>query len=357
MKKIPNWIIVLIVISLLVVSKFIFFAKKDDKASAAKSKAAAPPLAVNYYVVNPVKFDNDVFATGRIGALNQIDILPEVSGKVTAIYFKEGETVNKGSLLLRLNDADLQAQLLKTRTQLKLSEQKTDRLKKLIAIQGVSQEEYDMQENEVAGLKADEAYTQAQLAKTNIVAPFSGVIGLKNVSEGSFVSTTVPIVSLVQMKPLYVEFSVPEKYSARFKQGISVSFSAENSASAKTFSATIYAIEPRIDELTKTIRARALYSGDQVFYPGSFAKVYANLGETRDALMVPTQCVIPTLKGQKVMLSKNGVATEAMVTIGVRTDEKIQILQGISAGDTVITTGLLSVKKDSKLRLIQSVNK
>lgn len=355
MKKIPNWIIILLIIGLLVASKFIFFNKKTNRAAAAKNKNSAP-IAVNYYVVKPEQFSNDVFATGKIGAFNQVDILPEVSGKITAIYFKEGETVNKGSLLVKLNDADLQAQLQKSRIQIRLSEQKFDRLKKLIAINGISQEEYDMQENELAGLKADEAFIQAQLAKTNVIAPFTGVVGLKNISEGSFVSPTVPIASLVQLKPLFVEFSVPEKYSGLFKKGGAVSFSAENSSASATHAAVIYAIEPRVDEITKTIKARAQYNGDEQFYPGSFAKVFASLGDTKNALMVPTQCVIPTLKGQKVMLCKNGQATEAMITIGVRNDEKIQVLDGISVGDTVITTGLLSVKKDAKLKLLKSVN-
>jgi membrane fusion protein, multidrug efflux system len=355
MKKIPNWIIILIVIGLLVTSKFIFFNKNNNKQAAAKNKNSAP-IAVNYYVVKAEQFSNDVFATGKIGAFNQVEILPEVSGKITAIYFKEGETVSKGSLLVKLNDADLQAQLQKIRIQVKLSEQKFDRLKKLIAINGISQEEYDMQENELAGLKADEAFVQAQLAKTSVVAPFTGVIGLKNISEGSFVSPTVPIASLVQLKPLFVEFSVPEKYSAQFKKGGSVNFSSEHVAASATYAAVIYAIEPKVDEITKTIKARAQYNGEQVFYPGSFAKVFANLGETKNALMVPTQCVIPTLKGQKVMLCKGGQAVEVMITIGVRNDEKIQVLDGISAGDTVITTGLLSVKKDSKLKLLKPVN-
>lgn len=355
MKKIPSWIVVLIVIGILIASKFVFFNKKKDEKAANKNKSSLP-IAVNYYVVKPAEFNNDVFATGKIGALNQIDILPEVSGKVTAIYFKEGETVNKGQLLIKLNDADLQAQLQKVKPQIKLSEQKLDRLKKLISINGVSQEELDTQENELAGLKADEAYIQAQLAKTNIVAPFSGMLGLKNISEGSYVGPTVPIASLVQVKPLYVEFSVPEKYSSLFKKGLTVSFSSDNADSVKKFSASIYAVEPRIDEITKTIKARALYSGDEVFYPGSFTKVYANMGKIKNALMVPTQCVIPTLKGQKLMLCKNGVAVEAMVTIGVRTDEKIQIISGVSAGDTVVTTGLLSVKKDAHLKLLKSDN-
>lgn len=353
MKKIPNWIIIVVVIALVIASKFIFFAPKADMTAAAKGKPKGP-IAVNYYVVTPVAFNNEVFATGKIGALNQIDIMPEVAGKVMAIYFKEGETVNKGSVLVKLNDADLQAQSLKLKTQVTLSEQKLERLKKLLEIKGVSQEEFDMQQNELSSLKADQAYVSAQLAKTNIIAPFTGMIGLKNISEGSFVNTSTPIVSLVQVKPLYVEFSVPEKYSNLFSKGIAVKFSNENTKEQQT--ATIYAIEPRVDELTKTIKARATYNGNEHFYPGSFVKVFANLGETQNALMVPTQCVIPTLKGQKVFITKNGIATEAMVTIGVRTDDKIQIIEGINAGDTVITTGLLSIKKDAELKLLKSVN-
>jgi membrane fusion protein (multidrug efflux system) len=352
MKKIPNWIIIIVVIALIIASKFIFFSKKED-AAAAKGKSKGP-VAVNYYVVKPIAFNNEVFATGKIGALNQIDIMPEVAGKVMAIYFKEGETVNKGSVLVKLNDADLQAQLLKSKTQVALSEQKLERLKKLLEIKGVSQEEFDMQQNELNSLKADQAYILAQLAKTSIVAPFTGMIGLKNISEGSYVNTSTPIVSLVQVKPLYVEFSVPEKYSNLFSKGITVKFSNETTKEQQI--ATIYAIEPRVDELTKTIKARATYTGNTHFYPGSFVKVFANLGETQNALMIPTQCVIPTLKGQKVFVSKDDIATEVMVTIGVRTDEKIQIIDGLQEGDKVITTGLLGLKKESPLKLLKSVN-
>lgn len=355
MKKIPNWIIITVVIALIVASKFIFFSKKEDKTAANKGKNKVP-IGVNYFVAKPIAFTNDVFATGKIGALNQIDILPEVNGKVIAIYFQEGETVTKGSALIKLNDADLQAQLLKSNTLITLSEQKLERLKKLIAINGVSQEEFDMQQNELNSLKADQAYIIAQLAKTTIFAPFTGIVGLKNISEGSFVSTSSPIASLVQVKPLYVEFSVPEKYSSLFKKGIKVNFTSDNGNQKELFPASIYAIEPRVDEITKTIKARAMYTGSQTFYPGSFVKVFANLGETENALMIPTECVIPTLKGQKVFISKNGMATEMIVTIGVRTDTQIQIIDGLHAGDTIITTGLLSIKKDTQLKLLKSIN-
>jgi membrane fusion protein, multidrug efflux system len=352
MKKIPAWAIIFIIIGLIIASKFIFFSNKNTEAGK-KSQPGTTALAVNYYVVKSEEFSNNVFATGKIGSINQVEITSEINGKVTGIYFKEGENVSKGSLLVKLSDSELQAQLSKVRTQIKLSEQKLGRISKLLEVNGVSKEEFEMQENELASLRSDEAYIKAQMEKTNIIAPFSGVIGLKNISEGSLVNPNTPIASLVQVKPLYIEFSIPEKYSYIIANGINISFSAENSQQSDTNSAKVYAIEPRVDEMTKTIRARALYNGNKPFFPGTFVKVFVNLGTVKNALMVPTQCVIPTLKGQKVFVSLNGVAAEVPVKIGVRTDKMIQVTEGLNVGDTVITTGLLSVKKDSKLKLLK----
>jgi membrane fusion protein (multidrug efflux system) len=353
MKNIPNWIIITLVLGLLIASKFLFFSKKENKAQVPGKGGQQGPVAVNYYVVKPGEYVNDVFAAGRVGALNQVDILPEVSGKVSAIYFKDGETVAKGSPLVKLNDADLQAQLQKIRTQLKLAEQKTGRLKKLLEIKGVSQEEFEAQENEVAVLKADEAFYSAQIAKTIITAPFTGVIGLRNISEGAFVNASTPIASLVQMKPLYVEFSLPEKYSELIRRGAGVKFTSEDTESAKAYSATVYAVEPRVDETTKTIKVRAMYDGGRDFYPGAFVRVYVSLGSSHNAIMAPTQAVISILKGQKVFVCRQGVAEEVLVKTGARTERMIQVIEGLAMGDTLITTGLLSLKKGSKLKLLQ----
>ena len=354
MKKLPTWFIIVLLLATLVASKFLFFAKKEEKGNA-RGKTSVP-VAANYYVVKPFTFSSNVFAAGKVGAINQLDLVSEISGRVTGIQFKEGETVNKGALLVKLNDADLQAQLQKCRTQLKLAEQKTDRASKLLAIKGISQEEFDTQQNEVAVLKAEENLILAQLAKTSVTAPFDGVIGLKNISEGSFVSANTVIVSLVQLKPVYIEFSVPEKYSDKIRKGTSIGFQLEREGSTDTYSASVYAVEPRVDELTKTIRARALYNGSLALYPGSFVKVLVDLGNIHNAIMVPTQCVIPTLKGQKVFICRNGVAMEQAVKIGVRSDEKIQISEGVNLGDTVVTTGLMSLKNESKLKLLKPVN-
>lgn len=205
MKKLPNWIYILGGIILIIVSKFIFFAPKNNKNVNIKGKQHEP-LTVNYIILKHDTLKEDVYSTGKIGAINQISILPEINGKIISVNFKEGETVSKGSLLVKLNDQELQAQLLKANTQISLSENKLNRLKKLIQINGVSKEDVEIQENELNSLKADKEFILAQIAKTNIVAPFNGVIGLKNVSEGSFVSTNTPIASLVQLNPLFIEF-------------------------------------------------------------------------------------------------------------------------------------------------------
>jgi len=342
MKKIPNWIIVLTVIAVLISLKFIFFAKKEQ-GPAAGGKKPSGPIAVNYFVAQTFQFNNNVYTTGKIGAMNEIELKPEISGKVVAVYFKEGENVNKGQPIIKINDADLQAQLQKNKIQVKLSEEKVARLQKLLSISGISKEEFDIQENELASLKAE----------TNITAPFSGVIGLKNISEGAYVSPTQVIASLVQVKPLFIEFSIPEKYSSSVKKGLNVQFTSENE-SAKTFTAQIYALEPKIDEATKTLRGRAIYSGNETFYPGTFVKVYVDFGKTSNSIMIPTQSVIPILKGQKVFVSKNGMAQEIKVITGIRTEDKIQVIEGLNVGDTVLTTGLMSVKKDSKLKLLKT---
>jgi len=355
MKKVPSWIIIILVFALLIAAKFIFFPKKSPGGPAAGAKGKpSGPIAVNYYVAQMAPVDNKVYTTGKTGALNETEIRPEVAGKVIAIYFKEGETVSKGSPILKINDADLQAQLQKNKIQLKLAEEKSGRLKKLLSINGVSQEEYDIQENEIASLKADQAFIMAQLAKTNITAPFTGVIGLKNISEGAYVSPNEVIVSLIQVKPLYIEFSIPEKYSSVIKKGLNIQFAPDQRESSKTYSAQIYALEPKIDETTKTLRGRALYSGNETFYPGSFVKVYVDLGSTSNSIMIPTQSIIPILKGQKVYVSRNGIAQEVKVITGIRTEDKIQVLEGLNPGDTVLTTGLMAVKKESKLKLINT---
>lgn len=353
MKKIPNWIIIVLVLAALIVVKFLFLDNKKTPAGPGKGKNDMP-VSVNYVVANRQLINEEVYTNGKTAAFNEVNIAPEISGRVTELYFKEGENISAGQAIVKLNDSDLQAQLQKNKAQIKLAEQKLERLKKLLAVQGISQEEYDTQESELEVLKADQAQINSQLAKTLIKAPFGGTLGLKNISVGSFVSPTQPIVSLVQTKPLLIEFSVPEKYSGLLKNGDKVSFTYMD---GNIKEASVYAFEPKIDEATKTLRVRAKYTGNDNMYIGSFVKVFIDLGNNKESIMIPTECIIPVLKGQKVMVCKNGKAQEAMVSTGIRTDDKIQITEGLQVGDTVLTTGLLAVKNNTKLNLLKPNNK
>lgn len=358
MKKIPNWLIIIVVLALLVASKFLFFAKEETAGApggGAQGKNKAP-VVVNYMVVQESTLTDNVYTAGKIGALNEVELRPEIAGKVTAIYFREGEPVSAGAALVKINDADLQAQLQKNKLQLDLAGQKLARLQKLLAINGVSQEETDIQQNEVNTLKADQAFIQAQLVKTVITAPFSGTVGLKNISVGAYVSPAQLIATLVQTKPLFVEFSLPEKYSSSIRKGDSISFAAQGGKNEQSYKAALYAIEPKIDDATRTFRARAMYSGPELFYPGSFVKVFVNAGNNEKTLLIPTQCVIPILKGQKVFIVENGAAKEIKITTGIRTDEMIQVTEGLQAGDTLLTTGLMQLRKETKVKLIKPKN-
>jgi membrane fusion protein, multidrug efflux system len=351
MKKIPTWLIISLIIAILIGSKYVFFPVQEEEKSGMKGKAKGPSV-VNYEVIKTTQLDYDIYTTGIIGAFNQVELFSEINGKITAINFNEGQLVEKGSLLIQINDADIQAQLLKSQNLMALAQQKLGRLKKIIEINGVSKEEVDIQENELNTLKADHNYLLAQLEKTKIKAPFSGVVGLKNISVGAFVNSSVSIASLVQLKPVYVEFSFPEKYNEFFKLGTEVSFESEQHQQVSK--AKVYAIDPKVDPLTKTIKARALYQGEKIYYPGSFSKVYLTLNNKEESILVPTEAIIPTMKGQKVFVVKNGKAIESIVKIGVRKENKIQILEGLNVGDTLITSGLMSVKNDSEVQLLKS---
>jgi membrane fusion protein (multidrug efflux system) len=192
-------------------------------------------------------------------------------------------------------------------------------------------------------VRADVELIKTQIDKTEIKAPFDGVIGLKNVSEGSFVNTSTVIATLQNINPVKIEFSIPEKYSGMVKSGDSIQFEVVGTNEKHT--ARVYAIEPKIDPLTRTLRMRALYSNPKRnILPGSFANVELVLRKIENALMVPTNSIVPELKGQKVFLYKNGSASPQSVETGTRTDTTVQITSGLNENDTLITSGILQVR-------------
>lgn len=333
-----------LILTILLVS--LFACKKEQSATPDKSSAnAGPPKAmkVNGIIVHDEFTSGRLSTTGSILPNEEVDIKSEVSGKITGIYFKEGTYVKQGQVLVKLDDDDLQAQLNKLRIEIRLAEQKEKRQKQLLEASAVSQEEYDITETNVSLLKANEKILITSIEKTRVSAPFSGVIGLKNVSPGAIINPATTIASLQNTQPLKVEFSIPEKYNDLVAPGKTIEFRLANSDA--THQATVYAKEPRVDQSTRTTRVRANFSnpGGKVV-PGAFAEISISVGEKSKVKMIPTMAYIPDISGAKVMVKREGKATSIPVKAGTRTETEIQILEGLNDGDTVITSGILQLK-------------
>ncbi|HVD97600.1 MAG TPA: efflux RND transporter periplasmic adaptor subunit [Cytophagaceae bacterium] len=347
--KIPLLIIAVIAV-LALIKIFFLMPKKQEGSGGPGGKPMTSP--VTGYIVKAETVDNDVASSGTISANEDAELHPEVSGKIASLNFVEGGRISKGTLIVKINDADLQAQLRKLNSQLSLAQEKQDRLKKLFDINGVSQEEYDIAANDVINIKADIDNMMAQIAKTEIRAPFDGVLGLKKVSMGAYVTPSTIITTMQQLDPIKVDFSVPEKYMDKIRKGDKALFTVQGLDG--TFSANIYAIDPKIDLATRTIQLRALAPNhDGKIFPGAFARVQLVLAQNKSAIMVPTESIVPILKGQKVYLYKNGKAEERKVETGIRTPTKIEIVKGLEMGDTVVVTGVMSIKQDSQLKLLK----
>lgn len=327
--------------------------KIDGKGAGTTGKSGNsknPALVVDGIIVKPTSFDNDLEVTGAIDANESVVLKSEISGLVTGIYFKEGTQVTKGSVLVKINDRDLQAQLQEAITKQKLSGTNENRAKQLLEKGAISQEEYDTSLADSRSLQSQSQLVRAQLAKATIRAPFSGRIGLRSISEGTYITPSTVIANLVSTNPIKITFSIPEKYAGQIKSGSTITFTTDGSAKENT--GKVYAIEPGINAATRTLQIRALAPNvDNALLPGSFAKIKLALNTLQNAILIPNQAVVPVLKGKIVYIQKNGKAKEVKVEAGTRTDENIVITSGLNVGDTVLTTGSMALKQDAPVKV------
>jgi membrane fusion protein (multidrug efflux system) len=287
---------------------------------------------------------------GTLLPFEETEIHPEVSGKVTFLSNKEGAHVSKGTLLARLFDGDLQAELHKLSVQLQIAQKTQERQDELLKIGGISQQDYDLSVLNVSTIKADMQVLQAAIDKTVIKAPFDGKLGFKNISIGAFITPATIITTIRQDTKLKLEFSVPEKYTPKVKTGNVINFTTESTG--KKYHAKIYATESSITEENRSLKVHALVENvDNNITAGSFAKVMFDMGDNDKAVMVPTQAIIPQARDKKVIVYNGGLADFKTVITGTRDSAKVEILSGLSIGDTVITTGLLSIKPGDKINL------
>lgn len=309
-----------------------------------------PGITVEGIVVETTAFDNNLEVTGSIEANESVVLRSEVPGLVTGIYFKEGTNVTKGTLLVKVNDRDIQAQLREVISKQTLSQTNENRAKQLLQKGAISQEEYDTAFADLQSFKAQAALIRAQLAKTSILAPFSGKIGLREISLGEYLTPSTTIANLLSTNPVKINFSVPEKYVAQIKNGSEVTFNTD--AAGKSFKGKVFAVEPGIDQQTRTLQIKALAQNAKgELIPGSFAKVKLALTTLPNAILIPTEAIIPTLKGKEVYISRDGKAKQVVVEAGTRTANRIVITEGLKVGDTVLTTGAMSLKPGSPVRV------
>lgn len=307
-------------------------------------------MGVQGTVLKAVKFADNLTLSGTLEPNEEIELRSEISGIVESINFEEGAKVSKGQVLFRVNDIELRAQLSKVKTAQQLASENQRRAKLLLDKQAISVEEYDMSNADFESAKAESQLIAAQLSKTSVRAPFSGTIGLRSISKGTYVTPATPIANLVNTNQLKLTFAIPEKYVSRMKVGSTLTFTTSNSD--EEHNAKIYAIEPQVDVATRTLKMRAIAENKEgKLYPGTFANVTLPLETVDDALLVPTEALIPIQNGKMIFVLSGGKAKEVIVETGVRTDSMVRVLSGIKVGDTILTSGVMSLKNGTPVKV------
>jgi membrane fusion protein (multidrug efflux system) len=309
----------------------------------------AVSLRVEGIIVNPSVLDQTIAISGTLKPFEETVLMPEVAGRIVDINLAEGGFAKKGTILIKLFDGDLQAQLKKSQSQLELEEQTEKRQSELMKVNGISQLDLDQTILQINSIKADIEVLNVQIHKTEVHAPFDGTIGLRNVSIGAQVTPSTALATIRDVKHLKLDFSVPEKYSSIIKPGYKVTFTVQGDE--KKYIATVMATEQGIESDTRNLNGRAIVESNTTsLIPGEFANVELRLNENKDALMVPTEAVIPQARTKQLIVAKNGKASFVTIVTGIRNSSSVQVISGINPGDTVVTTGILFLKPNAALK-------
>lgn len=349
--KIKNLVIAIIVIALggMIAFRITKNKAENDKGNDKNGKKPATP--VTFHVVKGQDFSNTISLSGSIEANEQIEIRSEVSGIVENIAFTEGSAVNEGQVLFKVNDIELRAQLAQAKTKESLASENERRAKLLLQKEAISQEEYDIASADYRTAKAQTQLIQAQIGKTTVRAPFAGKIGLRSISPGTYVTPTTLIAKLVSTNPLKITFSIPEKYATEISKNNTITFTVPNVK--ETFTAKIYALEPAIEATTRTLQIRAFTDNSNgKLLPGTFANIELPLKNIKDAIIIPTEAIVPIQDGKKVFIANHGKAKEVKVETLTRTDKDVVITSGLKIGDTVLTSGVMSLKDEADIKIM-----
>jgi membrane fusion protein (multidrug efflux system) len=316
-------------------------------APSASAKLVMPPITVELHVVQPESLEIAIPATGSLRARESVELVSELSRRLIRVRAVEGASVTKGAVLFELDVADTRAELERLAVQMRVAETTLSRQKKLLA-EGLSTAiELDAAQGRVDELQAERKLREVTLSKAQIRAPFSGTIGLRHVSEGAWVSPATPLVTLQDTRTLKLDFTLPERYASLIRKDQSFRFNVEGRPTQET--GIVRAFEPSIDPSSRSVVVRGEVSNVNDLLPGTFARVELPL-RLEQALLVPAIAVVPGSDARRVYVEQNGVARAVSVEVGARTNDRIQIIKGLSPGDRVIVSNLLRLKDGARVR-------
>jgi len=340
--KIYHWVCAISLVSVMVSCH-----KETTESKSAKQKVSN--IRVEGYIVKPTTLNQTITVSGTLKPFEETVLMTDISGRVISINLPEGKKVKQGSLLIKLFDSDLQAQLQKAQASLQIAEQTLKRQSELIKVNGISQSDYDQAQLQTNSIRADIEVIRAQIRKTEVRAPFDGTIGLRNISVGAQVTPNTPLVTLRDISQLKLDLSVPEKYSSQINPGTKLKFTLQ--ASDKKYDAIVLATEEGIESATRNLKVRAIVKKSSAeLTPGSFATVDIQLKENPNALMVPSQSIIPQARDKSIIIAKGGKAKFTRVVTGIRSASKVEVIKGLQVGDTVVTTGILYLKPGAPIK-------
>jgi membrane fusion protein (multidrug efflux system) len=329
----------------LLTASFAFFIS----AAYAQDKPAVPVEAAK---VMAAPLSEQVTAVGTIFSNEAVTVSSEIPGRLEEIHFQEGQPIEKGSPLFTLEDSVYRAQLADAEAKLKLAEQTHKRRTTLLSNQYATAQSADESASAVAVNTAAVELARVQLDKAHIVAPFSGIVGLRRVSVGEYITAGQPLVNLEAIDPVKADFRVPEKFLPAIRVGQTIRIKVD-AFPGDSFEGKVYAIDPRLDVAGRSLLVRAVVpNGDQRLRPGLFARVMVLLQLKEDALSVPEQAIVPQGDSQFVFKIVDGKAHLTKVVTGTRRDGRVEIVDGLSAGDQVVTAGQLKIRDGSAVSIV-----
>jgi membrane fusion protein (multidrug efflux system) len=338
------------IIGALIMSSLIVSCRPKSKNPVAAEKPSVP---VEVIVAGSEDVTSDLEVNGSVLSNEMVELHPEVSGRLTYLNLPDGANVKEGTLLARVNDADLQAQLEQQKTQLELATKTLKRLSDLLKVNGVNQADYDAALSQVNTIQATMKVINAQIDKTVIRAPFSGELGIRVVSPGAYVTPQTLLGSIHQTDKVKIDFTVPETFSSIIQKGNMIK--VQTDGLSENLDATITAIEPQINTVSRNIKVRARLTNG-IIHPGAFVKVY--IAQNRKGIMVPTNAIIPDALSNQVVVVHNNKANFVNVETGTRNASLVEITRGLSPGDSIIVSGMLFVRPNApiKVKRVKTLN-